>query len=88
MNWVDFELFTNLLNVSSHILVEASNLQGSSGSKEGVVSSKNSVGLLALGLSSDNNSVSGVSSVAVHVGTQLNLDKVFILESDSILRAW
>lgn len=87
MDWADFVLIAHLLNVSSHVLVEASDLEGSSGSKEGVVSSENNISLLALGLASHDDGVSSVGRVAVHVGSNLNLDQVFILKGNCVLWA-
>ena len=88
LDWVDLVLIAHLLDGGGNVLVETSNLEGSSGSEESIVSSENSVGLLSLGLASNNDGVSSVGRVPVHVGSQLNLDQVFVLELDRVFGAW
>ena len=80
LHWLNLVVGHDSSDLSSHILVEASNLDRSSGSQESIVGSENNISSSFLGLSSDNNGVSTVRSKAVNVGSELNFDNILVLE--------
>ena len=88
LNWVDFIGITDLLDLGSDILVKSSDSKSSSGSKESIVSGLNDIGLLSLGLSSDDYSVGSVGTESIEVSSELNLDKIFVLKGNAIIWAW
>ena len=80
LHWLNLVVGHDSSDLSSHILVEASNLDRSSGSQESIVGSENNISSSFLSLSSDNNGVSTVRSKAVNVGSELNFDNILVLE--------
>ena len=80
LHWLNLVVGHDSSDLGSHILVEASNLDRSSGSQESIVGSENNIGSSFLSLSSDNNGVSTVRSKAVNVGSELNFDNILVLE--------
>ena len=88
LHWLNLVVSADGSDLGGHILVQTSNLDRPGGSEEGVISSQNNIGLLSVGLSSDNDGVSAVGSVAVNVGSKLNLDDVFGLKFGGVISAW
>jgi hypothetical protein len=88
LNWVHFEFFAHFSNVSSDILIESTNGDGSRGSEECVVSGKNSVGLFTFGFTSNNNGMTGKTSISINMGSAFNLDEITGGKLDGILSAW
>ena len=69
-------------------MVEASDLDRSSGSQEGVVGGEKDISLSLLGLSSDDNGVSTVGGESINMSTEFNFDDIFVLELGGIISAW
>lgn len=69
-------------------MVEASDLDRSSGSQEGVVGGEEDVSLSLLGLSSDDDGVSTVGGESINMSTEFNFDDVLVLEFGGIISAW
>lgn len=80
LHWLNLVVGHDSSDLGSHILVEASNLDRSSGSQESIVGSEDNISSSFLGLSSDNNGVSAVRSKAVNVASELNFDNILVLE--------
>ena len=80
LHWLNLVVGHDSSDLGSHILVEASNLDRSSGSQESIVGSENNISSSFLSLSSDNNGVSTVRSKAVNVSSELNFDNILVLE--------
>ena len=88
LKWVDLEVVANSLNGFGDFLVSSSDLDGSSGGQEGVVSGRDNVSLLSLGFVSYNYGMRGNSGVAINMGTKLDLDQVTSGEFLRIIWAW
>jgi hypothetical protein len=69
LNWLNTVSFANLGDSGGNILIGRSNLDGSSGSEERVVSGKNDISLFTVRFSTNNNSVSGLGCISIDVGT-------------------
>jgi hypothetical protein len=82
LDWVDFKSFANFGNDRGDILIESTNCDGPGGGLESVVGSEDNVGLLSLGLSSDNDGVSSVTSISIDVSSDFNLDEITSLKSN------
>ena len=76
LKWVDLKIVANSLNGFSDFLVSSSDLDGSSGGKEGVVCGRDNISLLYLRFVSYNYGMGGNSCVAVNMGTEFDLDQV------------
>ena len=88
LHWLNLVVGTNSCDLGSHVLVEASDLDRSSGSQEGVVGGEKDVSLSLLGLSSDDNGVSTVGGESINMSTEFNFDDIFVLELGGIISAW
>ena len=88
LHWLNLVVGTNSCDLGSHVLVEASDLDRSSGSQEGVVGGEKDVSLSLLSLSSDDNGVSTVGGESINMSTEFNLDDIFVLELGGIISAW
>ena len=69
LNWFDSISFTDLGNNCGNILIGGSNGDGSSGSEESIIASKNNISLFTVRFSTDNNSVSGLGSISIDMST-------------------
>jgi hypothetical protein len=69
LNWLNTVSFANLGDSGGNILIGRSNLDGSSGSEERVVSGKDDISLFTVRFSTDNNSVSGLGCVSINMGS-------------------
>lgn len=76
LHWGAFVIVTNSFDCSSDLLIGGSSLDQSGGGHEGVVGSQDNISLLALGLATDDNGVSGVGGVTIDVGSEFNLDDI------------
>ena len=69
LNWLNTVSFANLGDSGGNILIGRSNLDGSSGSEERVVSGKDNISLFTVRFSTNNNSVSGLGCVSINMGS-------------------
>lgn len=88
LDWLDFVCFANSANVLSDFLVKTTNTESSDCSSESVICSKDYISLLSIGLSTNNDGMSSVGNISINMSTELNLDKVSVLESDRVFLEW
>lgn len=88
LHWLDLVVSAHSSNLGGDFLVVAADLDKSGSSQESVISSKNNIGLFAVGLTSDSDGVTAVGSVAIDVASELNFDNILGLEESGIVLAW
>ena len=88
LTWSDLIGLANLLDLGSHVLVGGTNLNGSSGSLESLMSCEDAISLLTLGLVTDNKGMGGEGGVTINMTAELDLDDIFSLKLDALITAW
>jgi hypothetical protein len=80
LHWLHLVVSAHCGNLGSDVLVQGADLDRSSGSHESFISSEDNIGLFAGGLSSNDDCMAAVGSVAIDVGSEFNFDNILDLE--------
>jgi len=88
LHWLHLVVSAHCCNLGSDVLVQAADLDRSSGSHESIISSEDNIGLFASGLTSDDDCVATVGSEPIDVGSELNFGNILVLEGSGIVLAW